>query len=117
MEYVLVQAGGLIALPQPLGDAPVPLTRHWLRDVWYAACEAAKVDRVRLHDLRHCHGQWTLDAGIGDSDVIRYMGHATSHMTQRYRRRQERVRNSEAIAKVLGVPLNVPQAVSRKQNA
>jgi hypothetical protein len=37
-----------------------------------------KQPRVRLHDLRHCHGQWTLEAAISDVDVQRYMGHATT---------------------------------------
>jgi integrase len=88
---------------------PVALRREWLREKWYQACDAAKVGRVRLHDLRHCHGQWTLDQGVADVDVQRYMGHATAYMTQRYRRRGERARNSQAIANVLGVPQPVTQ--------
>lgn len=92
---------------------PVTLSRDWLREMWYAACDRAEVPRVRLHDLRHCHGQWTLDQGIADVDVQRYMGHSTSYMTQRYRRRAERTRNSQAIAKVLGVPQSVPQRIEK----
>jgi integrase len=92
---------------------PVSLSREWLREMWYAACDRAEVSHVRLHDLRHCHGQWTLDEGIADVDVQRYVGHSTSYMTQRYRRRAERARNSQAIAKALGVPQPVPQAVAR----
>ena len=92
---------------------PVTLSRDWLREMWYAACDRAEVPRVRRHDLRHCHGQWTLDQGIADVDVQRYMGHSTSYMTQRYRRRAERARNSQAIAKVLGVPQSVTQSVEK----
>jgi integrase len=92
---------------------PVALGRDWLREMWYAACDQAAVPRVWLHDLRHCHGRWTLDAGVSDMDVQRYMGHATPYMTQRYRRRAERARNSQAIAKVLGVPQSDPQPIEK----
>jgi integrase len=92
---------------------PVALGRDWLREMWYAACDKAEVPRVRLHDLRHCHGQWTLDQGVSDVDVQRYMGHATPYMTQRYRRRAERARNSQAIAKALGVTQSATQPIEK----
>jgi len=38
---------------------------------------------------------------------------STSYMTQRYRRRAERARNSQAIAKVLGVPQSVTQPIEK----
>ena len=93
---------------------PVTLSCDWLREMWYAACDLAELPRVRLHDLRHCHGQWTLDQGIADVDVQRYMGHATSYMTQRYRRRAERTRNSQASPRFWGVPLSPSLSRSRK---
>jgi hypothetical protein len=48
------------------------------------------------------------------TSVQRYMGHATSYMTPRYRRRAKRTRNSQAIVKVLGgAPQSVTQSVEK----
>ena len=96
---------------------PAAFSRDTVRRKWYAACRAAKLDPPRLHDLRHCHGQWTLDAGVPDADVQAQLGHQTAYMTRRYRKRAQRRATSEAIARVLGVPRKVPQRKIRRKGA
>lgn len=83
---------------------PVPLRRDWYREQWYAACDKAKVGRVRLHDLRHCHGQWVIRQGVPEVVLQKYLGHATAHMTRRYAAQVAQVADATAIARALGVP-------------
>lgn len=80
-------------------------------DAWHAACEAVDAPHTTLHDLRHCFGQWTLDAGVSDTDVQAALRHKTAHMTRLYRKRAQRRQTSAAMATVLGVPQLVPQLV------
>lgn len=80
---------------------PCPWCIERIRRTWWRARTRAGVGRVTLHDLRHCHGQWSLDLGVADADVQRYLGHATSYMTRRYRLRAAQRRNAQAIAGVL----------------
>lgn len=96
---------------------PVPLRREWYREKWYAACDEAQVARVRLHDLRHCHGQWAIRGGVPEVVVQRYLGHATAHMTRKYAAQLAQHSDASAIAKALGVPQAVPQVRKRKRHA
>jgi len=84
-------------------------------DAWHRACEAVGAPHTTLHDLRHCFGQWTLDAGVSDTDVQAALRHKTAHMTRLYRKRAQRRQTSAAMAKVLGVPQLVPQEGVTKQ--
>lgn len=46
------------------------------------ACEAAGVDRVPVHSLRHTYGSRLLEAGVDILTVSRILGHASSAITE-----------------------------------
>ena len=54
------------------------------RKAWTAACKAAGVGHVRIHDLRHSYASWLLQAGISLAEVGRLLGHESPLTTQRY---------------------------------
>lgn len=59
------------------------LNHHLLRRRYYAALKAAKLRRVRFHDLRHCFGSVAVRA-FPLSDVQAMLGHAHITTTMRY---------------------------------
>ena len=69
---------------------PAPLGQRWLRMYWIRACKAAGVPPVTLHDLRHCFGQWAVNAGVPESAVQTALRHASAAMTRRYTKQKER---------------------------
>ena len=78
---------------------PSPLRYKALRQHWKAATRAAGVD-VRIHDLRHCFGQWAVNAGVAEAIVQTALRHKTASMTGIYTRQREG-RSREAVGKVL----------------
>lgn len=51
--------------------------------------QKVRVERTRyvgptLHDLRHCHGQWAIDAGVAESKVQGSLRHANPNQTRDY---------------------------------
>jgi integrase len=48
------------------------------------ARRAAKLERVRVHDLRHTFGQRLRDAGVSEEDRALLLGHAMTGMPQHY---------------------------------
>jgi len=72
--------------PNDLGDAPI--SKSNVRDAWRAISEAAKVEDMRVHDLRHAFA--TRGAALGASALILRdaLGHKTMAMTGRYVARQ-----------------------------
>lgn len=52
-------------------------------DVWLPACEAASLDdpRPRIHDLRHSHASWLIEAGMSLVVVQRRLGHHSISVT------------------------------------
>ena len=48
---------------------PAPLGYAWLRKHWSRACAAVHVTGVTLHSLRHCCGQWAVNAGVPEAQV------------------------------------------------
>lgn len=48
------------------------------------ARRAAKLDKVRVHDLRHTFGQRLRDAGVAEEDRALLLGHALQGMPQHY---------------------------------
>ncbi len=66
-------------LPTARGDTPISMAKPWER-----IRTAAKLEKLRLHDLRHSFA--SVGAGSGQSLLIigRLLGHRTPGMTQRY---------------------------------
>lgn len=86
------------AIPSRLGYA-------WLNRHWHRACAAAGVvggrAGVTLHDLRHCHGQWAINAGIAESKVQGSLRHENPAQTRDYTMQAGTVDVSSALADVL----------------
>lgn len=77
---------------------PCALKYDALRDYWITACKKAGIEDVRLHDLRHSHAQWSIDAGVAESKVQRSLRHDDPRMTRRYALRNATREVSEALA-------------------
>ena len=57
----------------------------WFRNqVWYPAREAAGLNKVRIHDLRHAHASWLLAGGADLQVVKERLGHASIATTEKY---------------------------------
>jgi integrase len=66
---------------------PNPRTRKPFTDIkhpWETAREAAGLDGLRIHDLRHSAASFMINAGIGLFAVGRILGHADHQSTMRY---------------------------------
>lgn len=75
---------------------------HWaLRRHWRDACDRAGVTDVRLHDLRHCYGQWLTNEGRPEAAIQSGLRHKTASMTRRYTKQRDRQTNAEALGDVL----------------
>lgn len=63
-----------------------PFDRHYdvVRNAWVEACEQAKVDDLRMHDLRHTFASDMLRAGTSPKVVADLMGHTTLQLIDRY---------------------------------
>ena len=55
-----------------------------LKRPWIVLKRAAKLDGVRLHDLRHTYASFGAAAGMGLTIVGRLLGHADVKTTDRY---------------------------------
>lgn len=58
-----------------------------LRDIksfWEKIIKEAKLDNVRIHDLRHTHASHLVSSGLSLSIVGKLLGHTQSSTTQRY---------------------------------
>jgi integrase len=67
------------------GDATgLPVARRLANRRWRAACDAAKIQDLNFHDLRHEMGSATLEAGASVHEVKDILGHTSLTMTQRY---------------------------------
>jgi len=72
--------GGELVFPDPSSGAMLSPNAR-LADVLDAACRAAGVSRMRVHDLRHAHASLWLMAGGSLADVQRNLGHSTPVLT------------------------------------
>jgi hypothetical protein len=64
-------------------DGHIPA--DWFRrQVWYPAREAAGLDGVRVHDLRHTHASWLLAGGADLQAVKECLGHSSIATTEKY---------------------------------
>jgi integrase len=57
---------------------------HNLRKPWGRVCAAAKIEGVRLHDLRHTAASIAAGQGISLPVIGRLLGHSQAQTTQRY---------------------------------
>lgn len=83
------------------GAVPTPREYGWLRRKWKEACAQFEVTDVTLHDLRHCHAQWALQAGAQEQSVQTTLGHVTPGMTRRY----TKTRQKGEVARAIGTTL------------
>lgn len=65
---------------------PAPFTYTKAQKVFGKACEAAELQDVRVHDLRHTFGVHWVQAGLPLPRLQKILGHATPAMTLRYAR-------------------------------
>ncbi len=66
---------------------PSPVDNKPLRDVrrfWNRAKKEAKIENVRIHDLRHTHASHLVSSGLNLSIVGKLLGHTQPATTQRY---------------------------------
>jgi integrase len=103
----------------PYIDAGVPprLKRAWLGIHWRRACVAAGLGRLddaghyhgpTIHDLRHCHGQWAIDAGVAESKVQASLRHENPDQTRDYTLRTSTRDVSTALADAILGAVTVP---------
>lgn len=71
---------GAYVFPGAVPEAP----RREIKRVWYAVREAAKLDGLRLHDLRHTVASFAASSGSSMPMVAALLGHKTLKSTQRY---------------------------------
>jgi integrase len=72
--------GGDYVFPGRAPGAP----RKELRRVWYAVREAAALEGVRLHDLRHTVASFAASGGASLGMVAVLLGHKNTRTTERY---------------------------------
>jgi integrase len=60
--------------PHVTAAIPAPIQAKALRRYWKAACAKTGVD-VRIHDLRHCYGQWAVDQDVPEAKVQSALRH------------------------------------------
>jgi len=58
--------------------------RHDLKKPWLAICKAARLEGLRVHDLRHSHASIGAGAGLSLPIIGKLLGHSQSATTQRY---------------------------------
>ncbi len=62
------------------GDQPIKKLEHY----WYKVLKLAKLENVRIHDLRHTHASHLVSSGLSLSIVGKLLGHTQGSTTQRY---------------------------------
>lgn len=72
-----------------------------LRTAWAKACAALEITDVRLHDLRHCAGQWASNEGVSSAAIQDMLGHKDPRMTARYTRMAAAAKASGSIGAAL----------------
>lgn len=81
---------------------PSPLRYKALRLAWKAALRGAGADEgLRLHDLRHAHGQWAVEAGVPEALVQVSLRHTQAATTRRYTKQHGRAAVAAGLARHL----------------
>jgi len=55
-----------------------------IKTFWRTALKEAKLDNIRIHDLRHTHASHLVSSGLSLSIVGKLLGHTQASTTQRY---------------------------------
>lgn len=101
---------GWVVAAVPYAGIPVPAVRQpverdaryrRLQKAWKTALRAEGLSDVRIHDLRHCTGQWASDAGVSDGAIQQLLGHADPAMTGKYTKMAQAGTASAAVGRVL----------------
>lgn len=80
---------------------PSPVQYGWLRIHFKRAAREVGLPDLRLHDLRHCFGQWAIDGGVPESVVQVALRHADPAMTRRYTKQRDRGEHARVIGDVM----------------
>lgn len=68
--------------PDETGERPI--TKAKLRSDWHRILKACELDRLRIHDLRHCFASVALSAGISLAELQPLLGHRQVSTTAKY---------------------------------
>lgn len=96
-------------------EAGGPLHGGALTDALQAACDAAKVPRVRVHDLRHSCGTFLGSQGVSVLVIMHILGHTQTATARRYIHTTAEVQ-AASLAKVADV-LNPPPPSEAQKDA
>ncbi len=55
-----------------------------IKTFWKTALKEAKLENIRIHDLRHTHASHLVSSGLSLSIVAKLLGHTQASTTQRY---------------------------------
>ncbi len=55
-----------------------------IKTFWKTVLSKAKIENVRIHDLRHTHASHLVSSGLSLSIVGKLLGHTQASTTQRY---------------------------------
>lgn len=86
---------------------PAPLSYKHMRRHWLAACEAAGVEDLHMHDLRHLHGQLAIEA-VDVTKVADGLRHTQLATTRRYTRTKNRKEVARAVGKAIKPKVSKP---------
>ena len=98
--------GSTFVFPSPL-DPSRPRSPDLT--IWYRVRRKARIEDVRLHDLRHTHASHAVMNGVPVPVVSRLLGHSNVRMTLRYAHLGDREieaaaeRIGESIAAIMGL--------------
>ena len=81
LEWLRENCYGDLLFMWPWGD---PIGKVTVYDAFKKACNAAKIEDFRFHDLRHTFASHLVMAGVDLVTVKELLGHKTINMTNRY---------------------------------
>lgn len=72
------------AILETVARLPLGIGHRTIQEGWSAARDAAGLDGVRFHDLRHTCASWLIQEGVDLYTVGVILGHASGQTTRRY---------------------------------
>ncbi|MGE5445136.1 MAG: tyrosine-type recombinase/integrase, partial [Ignavibacteriales bacterium] len=80
LERKLESGGSEFVFPRMHKDE----LRGKIQRTFKTACQIARIDNLRFHDLRHTAGTRLGESGVPIQTIAKLLGHATTRMTERY---------------------------------